>query len=184
MSKAYVFLANGFEEIEALAVVDLLRRGGVELTTVSIGASPMLEGRSSITVKADAMFDEISMADADLLVLPGGMPGTRYLGEHEGLKALLLEADRRGTFIAAICAAPAVLGRHGLLKGLRATCYPGMEEGLSGADVVTDEEVVRSGHIITSRGAGTAIPFGIELIRVLEGDKTADSVAKGIVFRQ
>ena len=184
MSKAYVFLADGFEEIEALAVVDILRRAGVDLTTVSIGASLLLEGRSSIKVEADVLFEEASMEDADLLVLPGGMPGTRYLGEHEGLKALLLEADRRGTYIAAICAAPTVLGMHGLLNGRRATCYPGMEEGLTGAEAVTVEEVVRDGHIITSRGAGTAIPFAIELIRILKGDADADSVAKGIVFRQ
>lgn len=183
MSKACVFLADGFEEIEALAVVDLLRRGGVSVTTISIGTSLMLKGRSDIRVEADEMFEEASMEDADLYVLPGGMPGTRYLGEHEGLKELLLAAGRRGKYLAAICAAPTVLGKHGLLKGHRATCYPGMEDGLSGADVVTDEEVVISGNIITSRGAGTAIPFALELISLLEGGRKAEEVGRGIVYR-
>lgn len=183
MSEAYVFLADGFEEIEALTAVDLLRRAGVDVRTVSIGEGRVLTGRSAISVEADEMFDGEALKDAELLVLPGGMPGTKYLCAHEGLKKLLLSFHEQGKLIGAICAAPTVLGAHGILEGAEAVCYPGMEAQLTGARVLTDREVVRSGSIITSRGAGTAIPFALELIRALKGDAAAESVAEGIVYR-
>ncbi len=184
MSKACVFLADGFEEVEGLTVVDLLRRAGVKVETVSImkSKSNKVEGRSKIMVHADVMFEEASFKDVDLLVLPGGMPGTTYLGEHKGLRDLLLEFNRKEKLIAAICAAPTVLGKNGILDGKRAAVYPGLENQLGKADVVIDEEVVTDGHVTTSRGAGTAIPFALELIRQLEGEETAETIRKSIVY--
>ncbi len=183
--KAIVFLADGFEEVEGLTVVDLLRRAEIQVETVSImnSKSNKVEGRSHITVRADLMFDEADFKNADLLVLPGGQPGTTYLGEHEGVKKLLMDANAAGRKIAAICAAPSVFGKYGILDGRRATVYPGMENRLGKAEVVINEEVVVDGHITTSRGAGTAVPFALELIRQLRGEEIAESVRKSIVFQ-
>ena len=130
MSKVYVFLADGFEEIEGLTVVDLLRRAGVEVCTVSIMGKKMITGSHKITVEADALFEECDYKDADILVLPGGMPGTRYLGEHKELVQMLIDADKKQEGIAAICAAPSVLGQAGVLQGKKATSYPGFEDML------------------------------------------------------
>jgi 4-methyl-5(b-hydroxyethyl)-thiazole monophosphate biosynthesis len=182
MDKVYVFLADGFEEVEGLTVVDILRRAGADVTTVSIGADTMIRGSHGISVMADELFDENALADGDLYVLPGGMPGTLHLGEHEGLGRVLISAKKNGKKIAAICAAPSVLGALGLLEGEKAVCYPGMEEKLHGAETGT-EEVVRSGQITTSRGVGTAIPFALELTAQLKGRETADRIAGSIVFR-
>lgn len=184
MSRACIFMADGFEEIEALTVVDLLRRANIEVTMVSISDSINLVGRSRITVAADAMWSEGITDDCDLLVLPGGQPGTTYLGQHKGLKAQLVKAAGNGKYIAAICAAPTVLANHGLLKGVKATCYPGLESVLKegGAEVVTEKAVVKDGKIITSRGAGTAVQFALKLIDALLGDKVEDQIKDSIVY--
>lgn len=182
MSRVCVFLADGFEEVEALTVVDLLRRARIEVKTVSISDSLTLIGRSHIEVNADEMFKKDECEKADMLVLPGGMPGTAYLGQHKGLKKLLEKFAKEDKYLAAICAAPTVLAQYGILDGKRATCYPGMETQLAGAQVVTDQKVVTDGRVITSRGAGTAIPFSLELIRALEGAQVADEVKRGIVY--
>lgn len=182
MSKVYVFLADGFEEIEGLMVVDLLRRAGVELETVSIMGRRDVTGRSDITVMADRLFEEISSYDdGDMLVLPGGMPGTTYLEEYAPLRELIVKYDQAGKRLAAICAAPTVYGKMGLLKGRKATCYPEMEDLLLGAEPVTDA-VVTDGNYTTSRGLGTAIEFSLELISLLQGSETAEKVAKSVVF--
>lgn len=183
MSKAYVFLADGFEEVEALAVVDLLRRGGVDTVMVSISDSLELVGRSRISVKADAMYEDCHFSDASLYVLPGGLPGTTYLGRHEGLCRLLkTAAEEKKVYIGAICAAPTILGKLGLLDGKKATCYPGLENELTGAKVSTDKKVVKDGKIITSRGVGTVIPFALRLIECLMGEECAKEVERSIVF--
>lgn len=183
MSKVYVFLAEGFEEIEALMVVDLLRRAEIEVTTTAIMGSLNVKGRSNIEVIADTLYeDAASFADADMLVLPGGMPGTLYLEQHEGLRNLINEQLANEKKIAAICAAPTVFGKMGLLKEKAATCYPGMEEELYCAEVKTDKVVV-DGNITTSRGLGTALEFALELIRQLEGVERAEKVAKSVVFQ-
>lgn len=183
MSRAYVFLADGFEEIEALAPVDLLRRAGVEVRMVSIGASKLVRGRSGIGVEADLLFEESRPAEADLLMLPGGMPGTTNLMKHEGVRQALLEADADGRWVTAICAAPTVLSDLGITKGRRATSYPGTGDKMAGCIYVEDREVVKDGHVITSRGAGTAIAFGLALIEALEGAGKARAVSAGIVYR-
>ena len=178
-----VFLADGFEEIEGLTVADILRRGKIDVAMVSITGSKNICGSHGITVLADKLFEEMDFENTDMLVLPGGMPGTRFLGEHEGLKQLLVQAKSDGKWIGAICAAPSVPGQLGLLQGERAVCYPGFEDQLTGAEVKQDEVAV-SGKVITSRGMGTAIPFALSLLAALQGEEAARKMAEGIIFRQ
>lgn len=182
MEKAYLFLADGFEEVEALTQVDLLRRADVDIKTVSITDSLEVVGRSRIKVTADEMWGDHDRDDADMLILPGGMPGTQYLMEHEGLRKLLKKAADDGKWVCAICAAPTVLADIGILEGKKATCYPGLESKLKGAEVVTDKEVVKSGKVITSRGPGTSTAFGLKLIDALKGDDCADMIRKDLVY--
>lgn len=182
MKKAYLFIANGFEEIEGLTVVDVLRRAGIECTTVSVTGSEFVTGSHSITVKADCIFDSTALNDADLLVLPGGMPGTNHLLAHEGLKKLLTEYNAAGKYLAAICAAPSVLGQHGFLKGKRATCYPGFGDKLNGAEYIADAKVIHDGNIITSRGMGTAIDFSLKLVELLLDASTSAALATTIQY--
>ena len=132
MSKVFAFLADGLEEVECLAVVDVLRRAGAEVTLVSVTGSREITGSHHIHFQADALFDETAAEDADVLFLPGGMPGTNTLKAHEGLKNAICKANKQGRRIAAICAAPSILGEMGLLKGRTATCYPGFEDKLEG----------------------------------------------------
>lgn len=181
MSKVYVFLAEGFEEIEGLTVVDILRRAGVETQMVSITEKKSVTGSHGITVEADLLFEEIDPKDCVMYVLPGGMPGTRYLAAHEGLTKLLSAEAGKGKKLAAICAAPSVLGGLGLLKGHKAACYPGFEDKLIGAEV-TMEPVAVSGNITTSRGMGTAIPFALALTAQLTDAEKAESLGKSIIW--
>ena len=180
MANVYVFTADGFEEIEGLTVVDLMRRAG-EVQMVSISDGLAVKGSHGIEIKADTFFDDVDFSQADLLVLPGGMPGTLHLGEHEGLTGLLQDFAAKGKRVAAICAAPSVLGGLGLLKGKRAVCYPGFEDKLTGAQVEM-EEVVTDGCITTSRGLGTAIPFALELISLLFGPEKAEEIKKSVIY--
>ena len=181
MKKVSVFLADGFEEIEGLTVVDLLRRAGVEVTTVSITGDYTIHGAHGIDVQADKLFDEMDYEGQDMLVLPGGMPGTLNLGAHKGLEELLNKFYDEKKYLAAICAAPSVFGKYGFLKGRRATSYPGFEEQLIGAEYVTDAVVVDE-FMITSRGMGTAIPFSLTLIQVLVGPEKADEIGQSIIY--
>lgn len=178
-----VFLADGFEEIEGLTVVDLLRRAGVSVTTVSVTGEYTIHGAHGIDVQADKLFDDMDYEQQDMLVLPGGMPGTRHLEGHEGLKELLNQFYNREKYIAAICAAPSVLGKCGFLKGRKATSYPGFEDVLEGAEYV-EEAVVVSDFVITSRGMGTAIPFSLALIEQLIGSEKAEEIGKSIIYYQ
>lgn len=182
MKKVYVFLAEGFEEMEAVTPVDLLRRVGVDAKFVSITGSKAVTGAHGITYQADLLFEEID-TDADALVLPGGMPGTLNLQAHQGLAELLLAQYEAHKWVCAICAAPMVLGGLGIVMGRYATIYPGMEEHLIGAEPVTDEVCV-SGNVVTSRAPGTAIPFALKLAELLTDAKTAEALTADIVFRQ
>ncbi len=184
MSRVCIFLANGFEEVEALVPVDLLRRAGAEVTMVSMGESLTVTGRSGISVLCDAMWADTDAENADLLILPGGQPGTRNLEAHEGLKALLEKFYNEERKIAAICAAPTIFGHRGYLVGREATCYPGLEGELAGAKLVPGAKVLTDGHVTTSRGVGTAIPFAIRLIELLCGEEKAREVAVGIAYRE
>ena len=174
MSKAYVFLADGFEEIEGLTVVDVLRRAGVDTVTVSVMGRKEISGSHGIPVGADNVFEELDLNDADLLVLPGGMPGTLHLKAHAGLRELLVKADREKKYLAAICAAPSVLSELGMLKGRKACAYPSFEETLDCAEVL--------GHITTGRGMGAAIPFALRLTEILCGKEKAEEISASIVY--
>ena len=178
-----VFLADGFEEIEGLTVVDLLRRAGVEVTTVSITGERTIHGAHGIDVQADVLFEDMAVDNEDMLVLPGGMPGTLHLAAHEGLKKVLNQFYEEKKYLAAICAAPSVFGKYGYLKGKKATSYPGFEKELLGAEYLVDA-VVDSDFIITSRGMGTAIPFSLKLIEKLLGQEKAEEISKSIIYNQ
>lgn len=176
----YLFMADGFEEVEGLTVVDILRRAGIELRTVSIMGRRNVTGSHQIEVMADMVIEEIQ-EDARMLILPGGMPGTLNLKAHEGLNQLIDKQAQTGGYLAAICAAPTVYGEKGLLKGRKAVCYPGMESGLVGAEVLY-ENVVADGNIITSRGLGTAIDFALKLVEILKSREDADVLAEKMVY--
>lgn len=177
-----VFLADGFEEIEGLTVIDLLRRAGITVMAVSITGRHMVHGAHGIVIEADKLFDNVDYKKQDMVVLPGGMPGTLHLGEHEGVKQVLEQYYAEGKYIAAICAAPSVLGKYGILKGRKATSYPGFEEALKGAIYVYDEVAVDD-FVITSRGMGTAIAFSLKLIEKLIDVQKAEEIGKSIIYQ-
>lgn len=181
MKQVKVFLADGFEEIEGLTVVDILRRAGVCVETVSVMKNKEINGAHKIKVEADVMFDEADFSDSDMLVLPGGMPGTLHLKEHTGLAKLLVKFHEEKKYVAAICAAPSVLGGLGILTGKKACCYPSFEEALH-TDFVVFDAVAEDGNVITSRGMGTAIPFALKLTEVLCGKEKAEEIGKSIIF--
>lgn len=183
MNKIAVFLADGFEEIEALTVVDICRRAGIEVIMTSVGDSKEVEGSHGIRIQADELFEEVDFDSLDMLVLPGGMPGTRNLEAHKGLMERVDSFYKEGKYIAAICAAPSILGHRGIVKGRRACCYPGFEEQMEGAQVVYEPTAV-SGHVITGRGMGCAIPFALAVTAVFCGQEKADELAEGIVYLQ
>ena len=174
----YVFLANGFEEVEALTPVDVLRRGGVDVKTVGIGGKTVT-GSHHIPVTADLSEDEVDFAALSGVVLPGGMPGTKNLDASETVKKALAAANEKGALIAAICAAPSVLGHNGLLSGKRATCFPGFESELTGATLCADLAVT-DGNVVTGKGAGAALPFALALLRYLKGADVADTVKSAL----
>ena len=183
MDKVYIFLADGFEEIEGLTVVDVLRRGGVQIETVSISDSKMVAGSHGINIEADRTFGDGDLTDGKMYILPGGMPGTIHLGEHAELGKLLMDAWQQGKYVAAICAAPSVLAGLGILEGRKATSNPGFMDKLTGA-ITLEDEVVKDGKLITSRGMGTAIPFALQLLEELEGVEKAREIAEKLVWKQ
>lgn len=181
MTKTAIFMADGFEEIEALTVVDLLRRASIEITTVSISGGKKVTGSHQITVEADALLEDIDFDSLDMLILPGGMPGTTNLEQCKPLTEKIKEFDEKGKMLCAICAAPTVFGGLGILKGKKACCFPGREGDLIGADVQTTS-VTKDGHFITSRGMGTAIDFALAIIEHYQGKDASNDMAKKIVY--
>ncbi|MBU3839718.1 MAG: DJ-1/PfpI family protein [Candidatus Ruminococcus intestinipullorum] len=182
MKQVSVFLAEGFEEIEALTVTDLLRRAGINVQNVSVTGQRIVKGSHQIGVETDALFEEMDFTNMDMLVLPGGMPGTLNLQKHEGLETLLKQFYLDKKYLAAICAAPTVLGAWGFLENRKACCYPSMEEQLKAKEVIQNQEVVVDEMVITSRGLGTAIPFALKLIELLCGNEKAEEIGKSIVY--
>ncbi len=172
----YVFLADGFEEIEALATVDIIRRAGIECTTVGVG-NAVITGAHNIKVTADST--TLKYGDVDAVILPGGMPGTANLEQSDIVISAVKYAADNNKLIAAICAAPSILGHLGLLEGKTATCYDGFEKDLIGARVSGDKVCV-DGNIITARGAGVAIDFALEIVAFLKNRKTAEKIDKAI----
>lgn len=181
MKKAYLFFATGFEEVEALTVVDILRRGGVDCKTVSVTGDYDVTSAHAVTIRADLVFEEQNLEDGDMLILPGGIPGTPNLKAHAGLDKLIRQYHEAGKYLAAVCAAPTVYGEKGLLQGKKATCFPGMESGLVGAEHKEDK-VVCDGQFITSRGMGTCIDFGLTLLAKLTDEANAQTVGQKIVY--
>ena len=180
--KVYIFLADGFEEIEGLTVVDLMRRAKIDIQTVSITDTREITGSHGICLKTDLIFGQTDFTDADMLVLPGGMPGTKHLRDYEPLAELLLAFHEKKGRIGAICAAPTVLSGLGILSDRSVTSYPSCEPDIKAKQYLTDEVVV-DGNIITSRGLGTAIPFALCLISQLLGREKAEEIRQSIVYR-
>ncbi len=180
MKKVAVFLAPGFEECEALMTVDLLRRAQLDTTMYSIHNTDEVTGSHNITVKADKKLNELNEL-FDCVILPGGMPGTKYLMESKEVNALVVEHFNQNRLVAAICAAPSVLGELQLLQGKKATCFPGFEDQLHGAEVL-NQKAVADGNIITAKGLGAAVEFAHAIISYLINSKTADQVVKTIQY--
>lgn len=170
-----MFLANGFEEVEALAPLDLLRRAGETVITVGIGGRE-ITGSHGITVLADVDDAHMPSDTPDMVILPGGMPGAATLDASPVVERALSEASARGAYLSAICAAPMILGKRGHLRGKQATCFPGFEDCLEGATIRRDVGVIRDGKIITAAGMGVALDFGFALVAALKGDAVADTL--------
>lgn len=181
MKQAFVFLATGFEETEAVGTIDVMRRGGIEVSIVSITGEKSVIGAHNISITADVLFNEADFSQADALVLPGGMPGSSNLNACEALKERLLDQYRSQKIVAAICAAPLVLGGLGLLKDKRATCYPGFEPKLIGA-TVTGNPTEKDGNVITGKGPGFVYNFGLALVEALKGKAVKEEVEAGLLL--
>ena len=179
---ALVFLATGFEEMEAVGTIDVLRRGNIETVTVSVTGNKTVIGVHSIPVTADELFENIDCSVYDALVLPGGGPGSEMLNKHEGVRKVLVEHYNNNKLIAAICASPRVFGSLGLLNGKNATCYPGIEPELIGATIL-NEPAVTDGNIITGRGPALVFDFGLAILNYLYGSPSkANEVAGGLLL--
>lgn len=182
MKESYIFLADGFEEIEAISVVDLLRRAGIPVKTISISNSLLVTGAHGVAVKADCLYDATLVADHNWLILPGGMPGAENLHKFAPLQGLLKSTAAKCGKIAAICAAPAVvLAQAGLLKGRKATCYPGFEEMCEDADLL-DTGVVADGNIVTAQGPAFASQWALAIIKKELGEEESNKVAGGLLL--
>lgn len=182
MAKVYTFLAEGFETVEALAVVDILRRAAVEVVTVAVGESKTVMSAQKIGVVADEVIKDSLYEDGDVLFLPGGMPGTKNLEACDIVTKAMKNQFEQGRIVAAICAAPSVLGHLHILEGKKATCFPGFEQELLGAQY-TGERVTEDGNVITSKGMGTAIDLGLALVARLVNKEKAEEIAKGTQYR-
>lgn len=181
MKKVALFLANGFEEIEALATVDILRRAQITVHTVSITDDKNVTGAHGMIVVADKIYKELDFSTVDVLVLPGGMPGAKNLNEHEDLKKQVKAFADKGNNVAAICAAPMVLGSLRLLDGKKATCYPGFEPELIGAET-TGESVVVADNIITGKGPAFVFDFALQIVESIAGIGVRKEVEEGLLL--
>jgi len=178
----YLFLAEGFEEIEAIAPIDIFRRAELSVTIVSINNDKAVTGSHGITVLADNTFDETNFVEDSLLFLPGGLPGTTNLDNHSGLKALIKLHSEKGNKMAAICAAPSVFGKMGLLADKKAICYPGFENQLLNATLSTSD-TIRSGNIFTAKAAGSAMDFALMIVSDLKGKEVAEAIRAGMFIK-
>jgi 4-methyl-5(b-hydroxyethyl)-thiazole monophosphate biosynthesis len=183
MKKIGIFMADGCEEIEGLTVVDIVRRAGFEILTISIMGKPEVTGSHNITFQTDAVSSEVNYDELDGIVLPGGMPGTLKLGEDETVNQVIKKFASEDKLVAAICAAPSVLGAAGILNERKATAHPGFEEKLTGAEVVY-ENVAVDGNVITSRGMGTAIDFALAIAEYFTDEETVAKVVQGLVYHR
>lgn len=182
MSKIGIFIADGCEEIEALTVVDIVRRAGLEIEMISITGKRQATSSHKVTFLTETTKEEADYAGYDAIVLPGGMPGTTNLGADATVNRVIKEFADAGKLVAAICAAPSVLGLAGILEGKKATCHPGFEEKLLGAEFV-EQPVVVDGNVITSRGMGTAIEFGLAIVTYFLDAEAAEKIKTGLVYK-
>lgn len=182
MSKIGIFMADGCEEIEGLTVVDVVRRAGLEIETISIMGKREVTSSHKVTFLTDTTAEEADFNSLDGIVLPGGMPGTLNLGAHATVVKVIRAFAKEGKLVAAICAAPSVLGENGLLEGHHATCHPGFEDKLQGA-ITSEDNVVVDANFITSRGMGTAIDFAIEIVKYLDANADIAHIKKGLVYQ-
>ena len=174
----YVFLADGFEIIEALAPVDMMKRAGIDVKTVGV-TGKIVSSSCGVSVAADITIDEFDFYGVEAIVLPGGMPGTLNLENNSAVQNAIDNAVNINVPVCAICAAPSILGHKGLLNGKNATCFPGFEKALEGA-FLSEEYVVTDGNFITARGAGVCIEFGLAIVEKLKGRETAEQISKAI----
>lgn len=182
MKTIFVFLADGFEEIEAVAPVDILRRAGLSVKTVSVMDEQVVAGAHGVPVLADVMFDEINAEDAEMILLPGGLPGATNLDAHQGLSQMILDFAKEEKPLAAICAAPLVFGNRGLLEGKKATCYPGFETYLKGAQY-TAALVEKDGNFITGKGPGAAMEFAFAIVEKYCGMDKVNELKQGMMIQ-
>lgn len=180
IKKIAVHLAEGFEEIEAVSIIDVLRRAKFQVSVISVTENLEVTGSHGIKIMADQLFSAVNYDIIDMIVLPGGMPGTTNLNNHLGLREQILNFSESQKPLAAICAAPLVFGNLGILKGKKATCYPGFENQLNGA-VVTNENIVIADNIITGKGVGVAIEFALSIVEMIKGKKYAHELAKKMI---
>ena len=180
MKKIAVHLANGFEEIEAITIIDVLRRANLKVITVSITEEYQVTGAHQIAIIADKLFPEVNYQEIDVLVLPGGMPGAKNLDQHQGLQKQILQFNKEKKLLGAICAAPMVLGHLHILEGKKAVCYPGFESELTGAEVL-EVPVICSDNIVTGRGVGAALKFSLMLVELLDNKQKAEALAKAML---
>lgn len=183
MGTIYAFFADGFEEIEAFTSIDVLRRAGLNVEMVTVTEEEVVMGAHDVPVICDSFFKDCDFSDADLILLPGGMPGAGTLSKHGDLNALVTGFVKQGKPVAAICAAPMVLGKLGLLKGKRVTCYPGFEQYLEGAEC-TGEQVVKDGNIITAIGPGGAMDFALTLVDTLLGKEKVSELEEAMCVKR
>lgn len=183
MAKVFAFLAEGSEEVENLAVLDVLVRAGIEVKLISITGKKEVVTSHNVHIVTDALIEEVDLKSADVLFIPGGLPGTTNMMNHPGLCQGLKDACTEGRRVAAICAAPSVLGQLGLLEGKNATCYPGFEDKLTGANY-TKNGVVTDGNITTARGLGYALDLGLELVALLDSKEKAAQIKAAIQYDQ
>ena len=181
MKKVFIFLADGFEEIEAIAPIDILRRAELDVVTVSISDSKTVTGAHGIKVEADQLFTETTFGENDYYVLPGGYDGMLNLSAHQSVNELLKKQHSEGKKLAAICASPSVLGKLGILEGKEAICYPGFEGKLTGA-VISKKSVVEDGNVITGKGPGVAVQFALKIVESLKGKETASQVSDSLML--
>lgn len=178
----YVHLAEGFEEVEAFTVVDLLRRAGIDVRTVSITGNKMVTGTHGISAEADILYEEADYPECEMIVLPGGLPGADHLDAHEGLaRHIKCFSNDAGKKLAAICAAPMVFGSCGILHGKKATIYPGMEDALKDG-TATGQRVTIDGNVITAAGPAIAMEFALAIVEALKGKDAASEVAEDLLF--
>lgn len=177
----YIFLATGFEEMEALITADMMRRAGIDVKLCGV-TGEYVTGARGITVKSDVSIDDVN-GTADMMVLPGGLPGVDNLWACDKVRELITEQYNAGKYVAAICAAPSIFGKLGMLEGKRAICYPGFEDKLTGAKVEVDAVVSTDGNVITSKAAGTTFDFAHKLTELLVGIQTADKIRDSVYYK-